>query len=765
MKKALIKQQQQQQQGTAAASGSHPGSPREQHLTPASASGNAGGVDLSRLTVRLSASFPEGQSPHPTPPSSSIKTRLTYGMEDNTGMTHQGSNASNPSSTSHPSNHSSHTNTANNTTTAKEDVYEFKASKDAPSNTTSRVEDLKAHEAGEGSAAGSSSSGASGPHETTSTGAEKRPFAPGEESSNSSSCSEEDHRARKKAKKEEIASASSTNKVGRCSRGNSMEKVSPKTRSALSSSDGSPKSKEEFEGAEEEGGGPEESGSKNSFSDLKVPPLKIVLSGNNNANSNTNSGGSAGNSVGEASLGKDGGGGPSPGLDKKSGRYLLNNNNKEEGGNGGHPNSGGSNSCRSIMSGSYGHHEEGKTEESSEGGGDSQHPGMLGGALTEKGGRMTRSKAHQGGGNPGPEGPGESQGASSSSDQAATDSSDNKNPSSSDYSFKKRKLRSQVVDDSNNRAGNNNNNNGSSNSSQNNNNSGSGNYSGGNNGLLSSNSSNHPCGNANGNANSGGGSNNLSGNDGGSNSGGGPGNNLLSEPMNDIEKFLNIRKQIEQRRKNLFPVQPKPPQGFKDYLMNRKSYLLQENASERLRQIPLIQPPPSLEGAMMELFKEQEEARRKLRMKHVVEKEKLVLSVEQEILRVHGRAARALANQSSPYSLCTILRDEEIYTPIDPQQEEKNRDIRSRYNGRLFLSWLQDVDDKWERIKEQMVLRHHNEAESLNAVQKMDWEWKLKEISDNPSSALNDSIKPQIDDLLIPMVHVSDEFGLTDCRN
>ena len=32
-------------------------------------------------------------------------------------------------------------------------------------------------------------------------------------------------------------------------------------------------------------------------------------------------------------------------------------------------------------------------------------------------------------------------------------------------------------------------------------------------------------------------------------------------------------------------------------------------------------------------------------------------------------------------------------------QEEKNRDIRSRYNGRLFLSWLQDVDDKWEKIK------------------------------------------------------------------
>jgi hypothetical protein len=86
---------------------------------------------------------------------------------------------------------------------------------------------------------------------------------------------------------------------------------------------------------------------------------------------------------------------------------------------------------------------------------------------------------------------------------------------------------------------------------------------------------------------------------------------------------------VEQRRKNLFPVQPKPPQGFKDYLMNRKTYLLHENAHERLRSIPMIQPPPSLEGPLRELFKSQEEERYKLRMKHLVEKEKLVLAVEQ----------------------------------------------------------------------------------------------------------------------------------------
>ena len=77
----------------------------------------------------------------------------------------------------------------------------------------------------------------------------------------------------------------------------------------------------------------------------------------------------------------------------------------------------------------------------------------------------------------------------------------------------------------------------------------------------------------------------------------------------------------------------------------------------------------------------------------------------QEILRVHGRAARALANQSLPFSVCTILKDEEIYNPIlekpEPEDKSRDRDPRSRFNGRIFLSWLQDVDDKWEKIKVQ----------------------------------------------------------------
>nr|CAD7571608.1 unnamed protein product [Timema californicum] len=223
---------------------------------------------------------------------------------------------------------------------------------------------------------------------------------------------------------------------------------------------------------------------------------------------------------------------------------------------------------------------------------------------------------------------------------------------------------------------------------------------------------------------------------------------------NCYQLFLNIRKQIERRRKSLFPVQPKPPQGFKDYLMNKCTYVLAGNASSRMS-VPQILPPASLPDLMKGLFVEQEKERYRLRMQHMIEKEKLVLSVEQEILRVHGRAARALANQSLPFSVCTILKDEEVYNVITPEQEEKDRNARSRYNGRLFISWLQDVDDKWEKIKETMLIRHHNEAQSLYAVQTMDWEWKMKEMG-----VCEFKCKPVIDDLHVPMVHVSDDFDL-----
>ena len=43
-----------------------------------------------------------------------------------------------------------------------------------------------------------------------------------------------------------------------------------------------------------------------------------------------------------------------------------------------------------------------------------------------------------------------------------------------------------------------------------------------------------------------------------------------------------------------------------------------------------------------------------------------MLAAEQDIVRVHGRAARALVNQTIPFSVCTVLKDMEIYNMPEP---------------------------------------------------------------------------------------------------
>lgn len=237
---------------------------------------------------------------------------------------------------------------------------------------------------------------------------------------------------------------------------------------------------------------------------------------------------------------------------------------------------------------------------------------------------------------------------------------------------------------------------------------------------------------------------------------------------NSYQLFLNIRKKVEQRRSEstLLSVQPNPPQGYKDYLLNKCSYILQGNPASKIS-VPMMTPPQSLAGPMRDLFMEQEKQRYKLRLQHTIEKEKLILATEQEIVRVHSRAARALANQIIPFSVCSILKDEEVYNFFEDehmqklivsQAEENDGNLRSRYNGRQLRSWLQDVSDKYDKIKHSLVMRHHNEAESLHAVQKMEWIYKTLEQGVGDKVDLDTS--QSVDKLHVPMVHVSDEFEL-----
>ena len=58
-------------------------------------------------------------------------------------------------------------------------------------------------------------------------------------------------------------------------------------------------------------------------------------------------------------------------------------------------------------------------------------------------------------------------------------------------------------------------------------------------------------------------------------------------------------------------------------------------------------------------------------------------------------------------------------------------------------------------LQNAVLLRQHHEAESLHAVQKLEWEWKMKELG-----LCDHRASPTIDHSHVPMVTVSDELDL-----
>ncbi|XP_068196289.1 ankyrin repeat domain-containing protein 12 isoform X2 [Antennarius striatus] len=231
-----------------------------------------------------------------------------------------------------------------------------------------------------------------------------------------------------------------------------------------------------------------------------------------------------------------------------------------------------------------------------------------------------------------------------------------------------------------------------------------------------------------------------------------------TERANPYYEFLHIRKKIEEKRKVLCSVTPQPPQYYDEYVTFNGSYLLDGNPLSKLC-IPTITPPPSLPEQLKEMFKQQEVVRMKLRLQHSIEREKLIVSNEQEVLRVHYRAARTLANQTLPFSACTVLLDAEVYNmPQDIQNDDGKTSVRDRFNARQFMSWLQDVDDKFDKLKTCLLMRQQHEAAALNAVQRLEWQLKLQEL--DPATYKSTSIF-EIPEFYIPLVEVNDDFDLT----
>ncbi|XP_062405998.1 ankyrin repeat domain-containing protein 11 [Sardina pilchardus] len=229
-----------------------------------------------------------------------------------------------------------------------------------------------------------------------------------------------------------------------------------------------------------------------------------------------------------------------------------------------------------------------------------------------------------------------------------------------------------------------------------------------------------------------------------------------SDRSNPYFEYLQIRKKIEEKRKILCYITPQAPQCYAEYVTYTGSYLLDGKPLSKLH-IPVIAPPPSLTEPLKDLFRQQEAVRGKLRLQHSIEREKLIVSCEQEVLRVHCRAARTIANQAVPFSACTMLLDSEVYNMPSESQGDENKSVRDRFNARQFISWIQDVDDKYDRMKTCLLMRQQHEAAALNAVQRMEWQLKVQELdpAGHKSLCVN-----EVPSFYVPMVDVNDDFVL-----
>lgn len=119
-----------------------------------------------------------------------------------------------------------------------------------------------------------------------------------------------------------------------------------------------------------------------------------------------------------------------------------------------------------------------------------------------------------------------------------------------------------------------------------------------------------------------------------------------------------------------------------------------------------------------------------------------------------GEETKSSTNDDLPGGEASDQNSEESQQdPLQPRNDASSTissdEDKRAYNKELFLTKLQEVDDKWDIIRKEMLIRHRNEAESLYAIQKLEWEWKTKEIG-----ACDVRATPVIDSTLVPKLNI-----------
>jgi len=170
-------------------------------------------------------------------------------------------------------------------------------------------------------------------------------------------------------------------------------------------------------------------------------------------------------------------------------------------------------------------------------------------------------------------------------------------------------------------------------------------------------------------------------------------------------------------------VLPKVPKDFAETLMAKKNYLLAPSYKSFSITTPAslgikrLNSPSDLDLHLSDVFTRQEDERYRMKLRHQVEREKLILSHEQEVLRLYGNATRSSSNQDIPFSYCSLLKDNEVYNNPSIQERpsslinndytntELSKRGKHRWNGRAFIKWVDDSNLKYKRLSVSLIER------------------------------------------------------------
>jgi len=218
-------------------------------------------------------------------------------------------------------------------------------------------------------------------------------------------------------------------------------------------------------------------------------------------------------------------------------------------------------------------------------------------------------------------------------------------------------------------------------------------------------------------------------------------------------------------------VLPKVPKDFAETLMAKKNYLIAPSYKSFSITTPAslgikrLNPPSDLDLHLSDVFTRQDDERYRMKLRHQVEREKLILSHEQEVLRLYGNATRSSINQDIPFSYCSLLKDNEVYNNPSIQDRpssfinndytntELNKRGKHRWNGRLFIKWLDDSNHKYKRLSCEINQRQHLEANTLYSMQRMVW---LKHLPKEASST--GRINTLLSERYLPKVEINTNF-------